>query len=111
MASPHVAGAVALLIEHGGANPAGIRQALQSSANSPYSGFNSQLGWGEIDVYEALVAYAPVDKPPTAKATANPSNIPRMSSGAVPKSPRCIQSIIPPLPQALASNSASRSGR
>lgn len=75
MASPHIAGVAALLVEHGGADASGIRQAMCSTARSS-SGvgkWTSQLGYGEVDAYAALVEYAGVNQPPTAVAKATPT--------------------------------------
>ena len=78
MASPHVAAVAALLVDHGGAGAPEIRSALRSSARSQYSGWNSQIGYGEVDAYAALVAYGgAVNRAPNADAAANPRRGPK----------------------------------
>ncbi|TCL75287.1 serine protease [Hydrogenispora ethanolica] len=51
MASPHVAGIVALLYSHGITNPSVVRQTLKAAGNGS---FNNQLGYGLPDAYAAV---------------------------------------------------------
>lgn len=72
MASPHVAGTVALLLAKGNATtPDQIRTALQSTAEDKgTAGWDGTYGWGLVDAAAAL-AYlpGPVDNPPTVSIT------------------------------------------
>jgi len=56
MASPHVAGVAALLIENGNATtPSEIKSALQETAQDlGVDGWDSTFGWGLVDAYTAL---------------------------------------------------------
>ena len=57
MASPHVAGAAALVIAHGNATtPNEVRAALQETAENLGDdiGWDEEYGWGLVDAYAAL---------------------------------------------------------
>ncbi len=78
LSSPHVAGTAALLIAlvDGKYTVAGIRQAIEQSANRPPgSGKSNELGWGEVDADAAMTALAGavVEPPPTCSILANPT--------------------------------------
>ncbi len=70
MASPHVAGTAALLVQYGGADAPGIRHAIESTAHNPANAWTAQLGYGEIDAHQALLAHLPT---PMAKIVAMPT--------------------------------------
>jgi len=55
MASPHVAGAAALLVEMVGNDPVRIRELLTASASDiGRSGYDTSSGWGELDIAAAV---------------------------------------------------------
>lgn len=66
MASPHIAGAAALVRSHGNATtPDELREALQSTARDLGSaGWDNTYGWGLIDVPAALAWIAGTPPPP-----------------------------------------------
>jgi serine protease len=55
MATPHVSGVAALLIEDGVTGPDNVRMAMQSTAKDMGTpGWDSGYGWGIVDAYKAL---------------------------------------------------------
>lgn len=71
MSVPHVAAAAALMMAIGGAgDPEGVGEALRDSAVKNGSGWDEQLGWGELDVTGAIGLYSdPLpNSPPVAQA-------------------------------------------
>lgn len=73
-ASPHAAGVAALLVARSGPDALLIREAMESTAYNPDGGWTDELGWGEINAYDALYAYGgPLNDGPIAVATAYPS--------------------------------------
>lgn len=75
-ASPHAAAVAALLVSYNGADALAIRNAMESTAHTSTGNWTNTLGWGEIDAYDALVAYGGMvsnDKP-EADASATPKS-------------------------------------
>ena len=74
-ACPHAAGVAALMVSAAGRNVEALRDALQTTAHSPTDDWSNELGWGEIDAYEAIMAYGgDGNMRPTAIATAFPGS-------------------------------------
>lgn len=57
-ACPHASGVAALMASDGGADAIAIREALEATSYNPSGKWTDDIGWGEIDAYEALKAYS-----------------------------------------------------
>ncbi|MDH5376902.1 MAG: S8 family serine peptidase [Gammaproteobacteria bacterium] len=67
MASPHVAGVVALVIAAGVSGPENVRNVLQSTAEDHgTAGWDTDYGWGIVDAYAALTSIGQPNQDPVA---------------------------------------------
>ncbi len=73
-ACPHASAVAALLVSARGPDAILIREAMETTAYNPNGGWTDELGWGEINAYDAIYAYGgPSNDSPVAVATAFPS--------------------------------------